>query len=36
MKNICIIKTQEPDPIMKELGIDNVIYCEELTLSLKK
>ncbi|HQG79258.1 MAG TPA: hypothetical protein PK564_02865 [bacterium] len=33
MKNICIIKTQEPDPIMKELGIDNVIYCEEIPLT---
>lgn len=33
MKNIYIIKTQEPDPIMKELGIDNVIYCEEIPLT---
>ncbi len=36
MKNICIIKTQEPNPILKELGIDNVICCEELTPQQKR
>ena len=36
MKSTCIITLSKTDPFLKELGIDNLFFCEEIPARRKK